>query len=264
MILDAVRKIPSKIELRRQRNATRGRFKRARLAEKAFARKLNSLATQISSIVKKFAPQGIVRDLPRLRQTLNEYSNMVRPWAEKVSESMITEVAQRDLQSWNELGSELGRNLKREVSFAPTGKAMREIMAEQVDLITSLPRRASERVHKLVIEGMTSGRRASEAATEIMRTGHVTKSQAMLIARTETSRTSTAMVEARAKFVGSDGYIWRTTGDVDVRDRHRKLEGKFIRWDNPPIAGQNGERYHAGAGPNCRCTPEPVIPDSLR
>jgi hypothetical protein len=87
---------------------------------------------------------------------------------------------------------------------------MRELMAEQVDLITSLPIKAAQRVHKLTIEAMSDGTRAAEVAQEIMRTGHVTESRAKLIARTETSRTVTAMTQTRAEYVGSQGYIWRT------------------------------------------------------
>lgn len=254
----------TRIEAKRQRIVARSRFNRSRMAQKAFARKLDYLAGEIGKIVKKFSPGGIVRNLPGLKQTLEQYTEMVKPWAKQVSEALIADVGQRDLQAWSQLGDELGRNLKREVSYAPTGKVMRDIMKEQVDLITSLPKQAGERVHKLVIEGMTTGSRANSTAEEIMRTTHVTKSRAQLIALTETGRAATAMVESRARFIGSDGYIWRTTGDADVRDDHKKLEGKFIRWDSPPIAGPNGMRYHAGAGPRCRCTPEPVIPDVIR
>lgn len=114
-----------------------------------------------------------------------------------------------------------------------------------------------------MIEAMPGGVRASETAKEIERTGDVTRSRADLIARTETTRAATSMVEARARHVGSEGYIWRTVGDVDVREIHKKLEGKFVRWDSPPVAGENGERAHAGAIYNCRCWPEPVIPDSI-
>lgn len=255
---------PTRQQRQRQRVAARLRFQRSRMAERAFARKLDSLANQIGSIVKKFAPKGIVQNVHGLQQALTRYTEMVKPWAKQVSESLIAEIGQRDMQSWTQLGDELGRNLRREVSYAPTGKAMREIMHEQVDLISSLPKRAAERVHRLTIEGMTRGTRANSTAEEIMKSGHVSRSQARLIARTETGRTATAMVEARAMFIGSKGYIWRTTGDADVRDRHKHLEGKFIPWGRPPIAGENGERYHAGAGPNCRCTPEPVIPDVIR
>ena len=112
-------------------------------------------------------------------------------------------------------------------------------------------------------ESMTTGTRAKETVAEILKTGEVTRSRAMLIARTETGRASTAMTEARAQYLGSEGYIWRTAKDGDVRKEHKKLEGKFFRWSEPPVSGSSGERSHPGAIYNCRCYPEVVIPENL-
>lgn len=253
----------SRKQARAERLAARERFKRARIAEKRFARQMRAVAAQIDVIVKAFAPKGKIQNAAKLTETLRRYGETLRPWAQSVSQSMLEDVARRDAQAWAELGKKLGRALRKEVQTAKTGELMRRLMNEQVDLITSLPRKAAERVHKYSIEALSGGQRAEEAAKEIMKTGRVTKSRAMLIARTETSRTATSMVQARSEHVGSEGYIWRTSEDVDVRHAHKKLEGKFIKWNDPPVAGSNGMKYHAGAGPNCRCWPEPVVPDPV-
>lgn len=260
--VDAPRK-ESKREKKRKQIVARERFKRSRLAEKAFGRKLKRVASEVGKIIKRHAPEGLVKNMGELQRSLSKYAQVLVPWAKSAAQSMVNEVAQRDLRTWSSVGNEIGRMLKQEVKSAPIGTAMARLMAEQVVLITSLPRQAANRVHKLTIEGMVGGTRAKEIAKEILRSGKVTEARAMLIARTETSRTSTAMVQSRATHIGSDGYIWRSSEDSDVRPRHKKLDGKFIRWDTPPVAGEDGERYHAGAGPNCRCYPEPVVPDAL-
>ena len=257
MAVDATQKQAAQ----RKRAVARERFKRAHLAEKKFSRQLRSVANEVGKIVRKLAPRGVVENMPRLQEALGRYSNMLKPWAESAAKSLVTEVAQRDLQSWTELGEEIGQGLSKEVRKAPTGRAMQSILEEQVDLITSLPRKAAERVHRLTVEAIAGGRRAASIAQEIMKTGQVTASRAKLIAQTETTRTATAMVEARARFIGSTQYIWRTADDADVRTRHKQLEGQVFKWDKPPVAGEKGERYHPGAGPNCRCWPEPIIPD---
>jgi SPP1 gp7 family putative phage head morphogenesis protein len=174
---------------------------------------------------------------------------------------MVAEAEQRDARAWSELGVEMGRNLAAEIRGAPTGERMRELMAEQVDLITSLPRKAAQRVHRLAIEAMPGGVRPREIAQEILQTGRVTQARAMLIARTETGRAASTLMQARAEHLGSDGYIWRTMHDADVREMHRKLDGKFFRWDDPPVAGERGERSHPGAIYNCRCFAQPVFAD---
>lgn len=246
-----------------KRRVIRERFRRAQKAEKAFGKKLKQVARQVGHIVKEFSPKGVVKNFQELNQTLRRYADMLGPWAKSVSESMVAEVAQRDEHAWAEVGREVGQALRKEVRRAPTGAAMRQLMEEQVELIKSIPIEAAQRVHKLTIEGMLNSTRAKETAKEIMRTTKVTESRAMLIARTETTRTATAMVQSRAQYIGSEGYIWRTAGDSDVRKIHKHLEGKFIKWSEPPISGENGERAHAGAIYNCRCYPEPVIPDVL-
>lgn len=253
----------AKRDQKRKRLLARERFKRSRLAEKAFARQLKSVARQVGEIVRGMAPRGVVTDIKALNEALRKYAQMLDPWARSVAQSMIDDIANRDLRAWNELGNELGRTLKSEIKVAPISQAMKALKEEQVNLIKSLPLEASQRVHKLTVEGMVGGTRAREIQKEILKTGKVTESRAMTIARTETSRTSTALVESRAQFVGSEGYIWRTAGDSDVRERHKHLEGKFIRWDSPPVAGDHGIRAHAGAIFNCRCYPEPVIPDDF-
>lgn len=254
---------PSRNQKRAERAKQRSLFGRARRAEMRFSRQLRKVANQVGAIVSGMAPGGIVRSPEQLADALARYADLLRPWAKSVAEAMVDEAARRDRTAWTDLGRILGRNLREEIAGAPTGEAMREIMDEAVDLITSLPREASQRVHRLVIEGMEGGTRAAATAREILRTEQVTKSRAMLIARTETTRAASALVEARARHVGSEGYIWRTVGDADVRELHKRMEGKFIRWDAPPQMEPNLGRYHAGAGPNCRCWPEVVLPDDV-
>jgi SPP1 gp7 family putative phage head morphogenesis protein len=199
--------------------------------------------------------------LPRIQLALKKYAELITPWAEETARNVVNEIDFLDAKAWKKAASQMGVELRAELTLAPTGKVMQEFMREQVRLITSLPLDAGARVHKLTIEGLNNSTRFKSIADEIARTGQVTASRATLIARTETARTAAALTMARAQHIGSDGYIWRTVGDTDVRPRHRKLNGRFFAWDNPPVAGEQGEHAHAGMIYNCRCYPEPVIPE---
>jgi SPP1 gp7 family putative phage head morphogenesis protein len=117
---------------------------------------------------------------------------------------------------------------------------------------------AYERVHKLTLEGLSNGTRAKAIAAEIMRSGDVSESRAMLIARTEVARTSTEFTRARAEQIGSTHFIWRTARDRDVRQSHAHLEGKTFRWDAPPECDP-GHHALPGCIWNCRCWAEPVF-----
>ncbi|EIL88540.1 head morphogenesis protein [Rhodanobacter fulvus Jip2] len=198
---------------------------------------------------------------PRIVETLQRYASTLTSWAGSVADRMILDVDRLDRQEWMSRSEEIGRGLMDEILHAPTGEAFRDIQARQVALIRSLPTDAAERVQKLAMEAVVGGTRAKDVAAEIMRTGEVTKSRANLIAVTEVSRAQTGLVQARSMFVGSVEYDWITAGDTDVRPDHRRLSGKIIRWDDPPIADtRNGARAHAGCIYRCRCWAKPRIP----
>lgn len=235
---------------------------RARRAEQQFGRSLRSLARRCGELAQQmFDEKDIMGSSARLRTLLRNYAQTLRPWAQETAKRMVLDVQRRDDTFWAERSREMARELVEEIRTAPTGIALRERTQEAAALITSLPLEAAQRIEQFTIRAMTDASRASEVAKEILRTGHVTKSRANLIARTETSRTASLLVQVRSEHIGAEGYIWRTSNDIDVRKEHRKLAGKFFRWDSPPIAGTKGMRYHAGQGPNCRCYAEIVIPD---
>lgn len=184
-----------------------------------------------------------------LRSALNRYADALDGWARSVARRMLADVAARDERAWMAASREMGAEIGRIVKSTPIGEAMQAKMAEQVGLIKSLPREAAERVHRLVIEGQETGVRADVIAREIMRTGEVTRSRANLIARTEIGRAASTLTQVRAEAVGSVGYIWRTSRDSDVRPSHKRMEGRFVAWADPPeLDGLTG---HAGALPNC-------------
>ena len=204
------------------------------------------------------APDGIVANAEELNQALTNYSRLIRPWAKAVASRMLAQVSQSDERAWWNLGKIMGRELRKELQDAPIGQRMQELLGLQVDLITSIPLDAAKRVHELTLKGITEGQRAGDIAKEIMRQNEVSASKAMVIARTEVARTASTLTQARAEYIGSTHYVWRTSRDGDVRDSHRKMEGKVVAWDDPPTL--DNMVGHAGCLPNCRCYPEPIIP----
>lgn len=265
-------------EAQRVRRNQRKRFIYARNAEIQYRSQLKSLARMLGTLAQSFDPDQ-PRDLERLESLLTDYAGIIEPWARNTATRMLADVSRRDEKAWMEQASEISQGLREEIASAPTGQAMKALLDEQVSLITSLPLEAAKRVHELAIEAVTTGNRGSYLRKMIMATGEVAASRAELIARTETARATTTLTQARAQWIGSEGYIWRNVGDADVRPAlgtknfsalntlargsHRKLEGTFHRWDQPPIAGERGERAHPGCIYNCRCFPEVVFPRSM-
>lgn len=172
---------------------------------------------------------------------------------------MLADVARRNEQMWRANSKDMGRRLRETVTNSAITYPLQALQDEQVRLIKSLPLEAAQRVHDLAVKSTYTSTRASELAKAIMQTGHITESRARLIARTETSRAAGNLLQARAEYAGSEGYIWRTSGDMDVRDSHAEMDGKYVRWSSPPTL--DGMKGHAGCLPNCRCFADPVFPN---
>lgn len=238
-------------------------YEKVRRAEIQYGVKLRKIARAVGEIVGAF-PAGDPASLGKIDSLLRGYAALIKPWAEATAAAMLADVNYRELAHWNSMTQEMGLALLGEINKAPTGDILRQLQLEQVTLIQSIPLNAAKRVHELTMEGMISGARFGEIRDDLLRTPHVTESRATLIARTEVGRASTNLAQARATYVGSDGYIWRTSKDEDVRRSHRKLEGTFHKWSEPPICDPPNYRAHAGAIFNCRCYPEIVLPDEFR
>jgi SPP1 gp7 family putative phage head morphogenesis protein len=133
-------------------------------------------------------------------------------------------------------------------------------MRENVELIKSIPLKAAERVHELVTENLMQSARADEISQKIMESEKVSKVVATRIARTEIARASSTLLQSRALSIGSTGYIWKTSKDLLVRKSHKIMEGKFIKWNDPPKLS-DGTITHAGQIYNCRCWPDVQIPE---
>lgn len=176
---------------------------------------------------------------------------------------MLGEVNDRDRESWRALGNAISLGLRNEILNAPVGVIMRDRLADQVELIRSIPIEAGQRVHELTLKGLEDSTRASEIAKDIRESGSVAESRATLIARTEVSRTASVLVQSRCTHVGLEEYIWRDSNDGAVRPGHRAMSGKACKWASPPAVDEGGRimHFHAGQIWNCRCWPEPVLPD---
>lgn len=232
----------------------------ARKAEYDYGVQLRKIARQVSQIVAALSDPNNPSD-QRLPDTLNQFGQFIRPWAEVVARRMIADVGRRDLRTWNNRAHMMGTLIHREIETAPTGLEMQKILADQVSLISSLPREAAQRVQALAIHGLTHSIRAEEIAKEIANTGLVTMARANTIARTEVGRTATAFTMVRSKFVGSTQFVWRTAKDNQVRPTHRVLEGKAFDWDSPPFTDPPNIHSLPGSIFNCRCYAEPIVPE---
>ena len=171
--------------------AQREAFAEVRNAERWYGVQLRKVARHIEDLVKGVNPLSRA-DIITLRMVLERYADILKPWARTMAQRMVNDVSRRDIRAWNLHAKALGEEVRREILTTPTGELVRQLMEDQVNLITSLPLQAAERVHELAAGNIYSGARASEIAKELLNTGLVTKSRADTIARTESGRAALA------------------------------------------------------------------------
>ena len=232
------------------RVSLRSAFIRAKKLQQRYATRLRGVAKAIDHLVKGF-DASTAAGQALIQAALIRYRETITPWAEHTAERFVTEIAAADKEGWRRLSAEIGRGIEREIASAPIAPVMAQMKREQVELITSLPTEAAERVADRVRVGIAQGLRAEQVAAEIYETGDVTLSRAKTIARTETGRAATTLQAARAQHAGSDTFVWRTAGDADVRASHKKLNGTVHRWDTPPVCDSPDIRALPGCTFNC-------------
>ena len=237
---------------------TQADFQKRIFIEKAYQEKLAAIARQIEKIIKTTRPEFIIT-------RLSQYSNSIFGYASNAAHTLIYNLNKQSIEQWQKQGKQINTILKKELKSNEISRLMGIYADQNISLIQSLPLDAAKRVYKILTEGYVSGARSSSLVDKIQKIGDISKNRATLIARTETSKISTALTQARSKVLGLDWYVWRTSQDVRVRDSHFGMNRVIINWNEPPapehLKGINSKlgHYHAGNCPNCRCYPQSLI-----
>lgn len=233
--------------------ARAGVFTPSRAAERAYERALRSLGARIADVLAKNRP----RDAEAI---LREYAATIEPWARQSAVNMLLGVERDNAAKFQRLARRMGYDMRAFLGSEAAGRAVAARIEANTALIRSLPLEAALKAGDLAHESLVTGMRAENIAERLHGIGGATMNRVRTIALTEVSKASTALTRARAEDAGGEGYIWRSVRDGATRPSHRAMEGKYVKWAEPPTL--DGMTGHAGEFPNCRCYPEPVIPRS--
>jgi len=237
-------------------------------AESRYLRALRRIFRQIrQAIASAVTPAAAARALLQIAAS-PQFDTLCR----EAARQMVTQLAVGQRSTWRAAAAASGqgrriyRALMSELARTGTGQAVSQIVQQNAQLIRTVPTQLAGRITDLVKQRRFEGFRPEDIMQEVRKMApHLTDVEARRIARTESSKASTALVQARAEALGLDFYIWRTARDGErVRSSHRMMEGVICRWSDPPDPeGMAGERsygaYHPGGIFNCRCIALPVI-----
>ena len=234
--------------------------------ERRFIATMNGLIRSMKKAVSEaVTPQEAIHLL-----TLYAQSQEYKEWCEKLALKVTTQVNTKVNGTWREAaakagrGSEIYKQIQAELK-KPLGGDFWLKVKENARLIQTFPLNISTTLTQYIAQEGIKGRRSSDILGDLMKKfPNTAKSHLTLIARTEVSKTQTALTQARATALGAYWYIWRTSEDERVRSSHDKMNGVLVNWETPPspeaLAGMKSQgKYHAGDIYNCRCYPEPIV-----
>ncbi len=278
---------------KKDRENKKQKYKASEAAERQFYKAIKKVAEQSGHIVDAYTNKGgnyNAADLRKMQKSLEEYSELITPWARRQSEKLLEAVSKSNKRAYTNQSKAMGKAISLGVTNQETDTVAIMLMQEQVALIKSLPIEAGDRAQKIAVENYLKGTRAKpdaetverfirerrnsiemnnlfaqhagtkEFQEEMERTTEVAVNRAKLIARTETARANASFVQARAAAVGVKSYIWRTTMDGAERESHAEMNNVAVEYSKPPRLS-DGTVGHAGTFPNCRCWQDPVLPE---
>ena len=172
-------------------------------------------------------------------------------YAQETAMKMVTNLFADGARNWRDAARRSSRGriiyeaLRREMQ-GPVGSEVRNQIQRNAAIITTLPVDIAERVTDYIADESMKGRRASDIAKDILKMfPESSRAKAQLIARTETSKTSTALTRARAESIGIEWYEWVTSKDARVRKSHKMMDRVLVRWSDPPrpeeLVGEKNE-----------------------
>ena len=185
-------------------------------------------------------------------------------FTKQVSKQLTQVMTSLNKKEWEQ---EYDKVKKKRISLEPFWKLEKEITKKiyqrNLKFITSIPQdilkvnkyKYVKKIKKQVLQG-NLGRSELEKFLKNLKL-----KRSKLIARTETARAQTAIIETRMKNLGGNYYLWLSANDQRTRLSHRKMKNVIVEWSDleenkPYLDNMYG---NAGEFPNCRCSPEPIF-----
>lgn len=133
-------------------------------------------------------------------------------------------------------------------------RLLEEWVDENVDLISTIPKKSLSKMRELVLEGFREGSPTTEIVKEIQKVYGMDRRHAKLIARDQIAKLNGEITRRQQEDAGITEYIWSTSEDSRVRDSHAGLNNKRFKWSDPPVVDtKTGRRCHPGEDYQCRC-----------
>jgi SPP1 gp7 family putative phage head morphogenesis protein len=149
------------------------------------------------------------------------------------------------------------------VRFRPTERmvsAYRAVVAENVNLIRSIPREFLKDVESAVWTAAMNGGSMSELSKDIREKYGVTYRRAAFIARDQIAKSKAVLENARRAELGITEAVWQHSAAGKVpRPTHVRMSGKRFKIAEGMYDSAVAKNVQPGELPNCRCTSRSIL-----
>lgn len=139
------------------------------------------------------------------------------------------------------------------------------LIAENVNLIKSIPRQYLTEVEGIVTRGISMGKDLSYITEELDRRYAITRRRAAFIARDQLDKATQSINRAHDERLGITEGIWvHLPGQKTSRKTHEAMDGKRFRLRGPDAGLYDSDvkrRVLTGELPGCRCVYRAVLPE---
>lgn len=150
------------------------------------------------------------------------------------------------------------------IKFKPTpgaAAAYHAVVAEQVNLIKSIPQQYLKDVETKVWGSVMKGADMHALSVDLRKTYGVTRDRAAIIARDQNNKAKATIERARRQELGITHAIWQhSAGGRVPRATHVAMNGKAYPLAQGMYDSAVGRYVLPGEEINCRCTSKAVIP----
>lgn len=239
-----------------------------RITENRYRRALSRVMGDIRRAVRGLTdPDAIVRAVEAYANS-KAFDDLVSLSVERMitAQKVAMRATWREAAAASTQGRKIYELMRKELLGTMTGARMDAIVTQNSSLIKTVPGDVARRLSSFAKEMALKGNRPEETAKRMQAVlPHLTNVQIARIARTETAKAQSALLEARCAEIGVTMYQWYTCKDGSVRRSHALMQGVYCLWSDPPdpeaLAGEksSGHAYHPGGIYNCRCIALPVV-----
>lgn len=149
----------------------------------------------------------------------------------------------------------LGVDIRPYLNDAAVRPIMEKAIADNVDLIKTIPRRAHTGLKARISEEFFQRPFDQAKLQQLLRDEYQSQGYNLRrLTRDQTQKLNANLVQVRQKQLGVEKYRWQTSEDERVRPTHAFNNKQIFLWAKPPpVTGNPGEDIQ------CRCMAEPII-----